>query len=238
MVMILTKTVTYRGKEIEVSKLKPSSRIQVLIECPTCHKQRHAAYGRIKNNQRCHLCALHSLRKHLEVGSKYSRYEVVGPGTKLGYSLCKCECGTLKEVGNYALTRLLTKSCGCYQKEIVSEVCRGLATRQGGANHPNWKGGISGERELHDAQKETKDWKKRIYERDLYTCQCCGQVGYKLNVHHIQSYSENPALRLVDSNGIALCLKCHTSFHKQAGRKHINQESLNLFLNNPLRATI
>lgn len=35
--------------------------------------------------------------------------------------LCRCECGRKKVVAGYSLTRGLTKSCGCYQKEIARE---------------------------------------------------------------------------------------------------------------------
>ena len=228
--MILTDKVTYRGKEIEVSKLKPRSLIIVLIECPVCHKQRHAAYGRIKDNQRCHSCALKSLIRRLVIGSKYNRYEVIGLGKKTGHSLCKCECGTIKEVGNYELITGGSKSCGCYQKEVVSEIGKRVTKLYVGDRHPNWKGGISGERELHEAKKETKYWKKQIYKRDNHTCQHCGQKGYKLNVHHVNSYSEYPEQRLDINNGITLCLDCHTKFHKKYGRKHVNEEMLNEFI--------
>lgn len=34
---------------------------------------------------------------------------------------CKCECGNIVEVDSYNLRKGLTKSCGCYQKEMASK---------------------------------------------------------------------------------------------------------------------
>lgn len=62
--------------------------------------------------------------------------------------------------------------------------------------------------------KEYSEWRNKVFERDSYTCQCCGQVGGTLNAHHIKEYAKHPDLRLVISNGITLCEKCHKSLHK------------------------
>lgn len=40
---------------------------------------------------------------------------------KHGYSLCKCTCGTEKEVLNYNLKHGISKSCGCLDHELASE---------------------------------------------------------------------------------------------------------------------
>ena len=228
--MILTKIVVYRGKEIEVSKLKHCSIKEVLIECPVCHTQRYAAYRRIKDNQRCHSCALKSLIKTLSIGEKYHRWIILDIGSKPGRSLCRCDCGTIKEVGNYSLTSGRAYSCGCFRKENAAKNMRETTKKQRRENHPNWTGGISDERDLFHAKKETKDWKKYIYEKDEYTCKSCGQVGYKLNVHHIQSYSEHIDLRLDPDNGITFCDNCHRNFHKIYGRKNIGIEHIKLFI--------
>ena len=63
---------------------------------------------------------------------------------------------------------------------------------------------------------EYREWRNAVFERDNYTCQCCGQKGGKLNAHHIKPFSEYPKLRLVISNGITLCAKCHKEAHKKA----------------------
>jgi len=239
--MILTKLVIYRGKETKVSELKPQSAKMVLVECPICKKQRYANYSRIKYNQRCHLCALKSMTKFLPTGNKYNRYTVINNGLKIGKSLCQCDCGTIKEIDNYELTSGHTKSCGCFKSEKASYNLQMTTKNQKKENHPMWKGGISSERNIFNAQKETKDWRQHIYERDNYTCQSCGQIGYKLNVHHIQSYLEYSELRLTLNNGITLCENCHRQFHKLFGRKNIGIEQINKFLlrqKNPLEEVL
>ena len=61
---------------------------------------------------------------------------------------------------------------------------------------------------------EYNDWRKKVYERDKYTCQICGIKGGKLNAHHIHKYSQYPALRYDIDNGITLCEDCHRKIHK------------------------
>lgn len=56
---------------------------------------------------------------------------------------------------------------------------------------------------------EYEDWRKQVFERDLYTCQMCGEVGGYLQAHHIKSFSEYPELRLSLDNGCTLCIGCH-----------------------------
>jgi len=64
-----------------------------------------------------------------------------------------------------------------------------------------------------------KEWRERIYKRDNYTCQHCGQYGGTLNAHHIKSYAKYPDLRLDINNGITLCTTCHKAVHKKKGKK-------------------
>ena len=168
----------------------------------------------------------------IPIDTRFHRLVVIGESEKSGKSTCKCDCGTIKDCDNGNLFNGNSKSCGCYQKEIASDRFKELSKNQKGKNHPNWKGGISHERELFDTQKETKDWKKTIYIRDNFTCVSCNQIGYELNVHHIKPYSLFPDLRLDLDNGITLCEKCHRDFHKKYGRKNIGLKELNEFLNN------
>ena len=61
---------------------------------------------------------------------------------------------------------------------------------------------------------DAERWRKRVFERDQYTCQICGNKSGKqnpveLNAHHIKRFSEYPRLRFDISNGITLCSRCH-----------------------------
>ena len=63
--------------------------------------------------------------------------------------------------------------------------------------------------------KEYTNWRKRVFDRDNYTCQKCGQIGGTLNAHHIKHYKDYHKLRYELSNGITLCEKCHKELHKK-----------------------
>lgn len=61
---------------------------------------------------------------------------------------------------------------------------------------------------------EYKAWRDDVFRRDMYTCQNCGQVGGRLNAHHIKHYATHPELRYDTENGITLCERCHREEHK------------------------
>lgn len=88
-------------------------------------------------------------------------------------------------------------------------------------NHWNWRGGVN---PINDSIRKSLDyqnWRKQIYERDNYTCQCCGETGKILNAHHIYNFADYPNLRTSIDNGITLCEDCHTKrgvgFHSLYG---------------------
>jgi hypothetical protein len=78
-----------------------------------------------------------------------------------------------------------------------------------GKKNINWKGGICSENyKLRRSVRYIK-WRKKIFERDNYTCKKCGKKGGKLHPHHIKSWSRYPKLRFVVGNGITFCIDCH-----------------------------
>ena len=64
-----------------------------------------------------------------------------------------------------------------------------------------------------------QEWRKSVFKRDDYTCQCCGSKGGKLNAHHLKSFADYPDLRFDVDNGVTLCESCHKSFHGRRRRK-------------------
>jgi len=74
----------------------------------------------------------------------------------------------------------------------------------------NWKGGITTINEKLRKAEEYIIWRWLIFERDNYTCQECGNKGCYISAHHIKPFATNPKLRLVMSNGVTLCRKCHS----------------------------
>jgi 5-methylcytosine-specific restriction endonuclease McrA len=61
--------------------------------------------------------------------------------------------------------------------------------------------------DIRFTQMEWKELRKKIYERDNWTCQKCGKHGGRLNCHHIEPWriSKNNS----PNNLITLCLPCH-----------------------------
>lgn len=84
-----------------------------------------------------------------------------------------------------------------------------------GERNPNWKGGITPENSRIRHSVEYKEWRKKVFERDDYTCQCCGKRGGTLHAHHKQPFCSNKELRLDVENGITLCDKCHYKLHRR-----------------------
>lgn len=105
-----------------------------------------------------------------------------------------------------------------------------------GENNPNWKGGVSYEYEGR-LSLECLDWKKNVYKKDNYTCQCCGAKNgngkhITLNAHHIFNWNDYEGLRYDINNGITLCDKCHIEFHIIYGKKLNNKEQIDEFIHN------
>jgi 5-methylcytosine-specific restriction endonuclease McrA len=90
-----------------------------------------------------------------------------------------------------------------------------------GANNHLWRGGINRQNDILRKRFEYKTWRTKVYQRDGYTCQCCGKQG-KLNAHHLYSFASYEELRYDVNNGITLCIDCHDStkkgsFHNTCG---------------------
>lgn len=76
-----------------------------------------------------------------------------------------------------------------------------------------------------------RSWRFKVYKRDSFTCQICGQVHGDLNAHHLDGYSWAEDKRYDVSNGVTLCLTCHKAFHSENGYKDIRKEQFEAFRN-------
>lgn len=97
-----------------------------------------------------------------------------------------------------------------------------------GVNNHNWKGGITPLIIKIRSYKKYDEWRKKIYERDDFICQMCGDNrGHNLQAHHKKSFAEiiqendiknfNESLKCKElwsiDNGVTLCKDCHKKIH-------------------------
>ena len=129
-------------------------------------------------------------------------------------------------------------------KEIASDINRRIESscRQRGISVEDFNGFTHSENQLIRNSSDYKLWAKKVFERDNYTCQCCGKRSKKnnpvnLNAHHLKNFAQNIELRLDVSNGITLCECCHLpqfkgSFHNLYGCTDNTVEQLNEYIDN------
>lgn len=289
-ILILTEYVVIKNNKIKIDELPNNSHAKIEVVCPQCMKIRTTEYRQIiKNNHHlCKKCVHLNLRNEMPIDLKFGKWTTISSSEFVGKTLCRCDCGTLRDVDNYSLingessscgcdtsynkdrrisvnvgdvynrlmvvnligdfececsckcggsiitknTRLvngLVKSCGCLQKEIASNNISKINTFFIKENHPNWKGDISGDREVFMQTSEYKAFRFEVYKRDDYECQKCG-CNHSLNAHHVIPYAENTELRTKVDNGITFCEECHREFHKIYGRKNIGQKEIDEYI--------
>ncbi len=86
---------------------------------------------------------------------------------------------------------------------------RGMSKYRSGKNSPAWQGGKTAEGHRIKHSLPYYNWRARVFKRDDYTCQICGERGGKLDADHIKPFSLFPKLRLSLGNGRTLCVLCH-----------------------------
>jgi hypothetical protein len=71
-------------------------------------------------------------RLEFEPGRRFGMLTVVGPalsrqqpnGRIRGYTACRCDCGTLREVISWELGAGIQKSCGCQRGKNFAQACK------------------------------------------------------------------------------------------------------------------
>lgn len=92
-----------------------------------------------------------------------------------------------------------------------SKTCTAKANFTGltGEKSSNWKGGITPINELIRKSPQYREWRDKVFMKDNYTCQQCGNRGCYFEAHHMKAFAQYPELRFDVDNGITLCVPCH-----------------------------
>lgn len=115
--------------------------------------------------------------------------------------------------------------CGANLVNKKANLCRGCWSKSiSGENSPNWRGGVRSYYDLLRSSSKLATWRSKVYKRDNYTCQECGDnTGGNLNADHIKPFalilkennitSKRKGLMCVElwdiNNGRTLCVNCH-----------------------------
>ena len=111
-------------------------------------------------------------------------------------------------------------------KKKVSLGMRGVNTWAKGKKLPDrsgenswfWKGGVSiinrTKRQTAESTVEYREFRRKVFKRDNYTCQVCGDrtmAGHKIKIQidHIKPFRFFPDLHMSEENVRTICLPCH-----------------------------
>lgn len=173
------------------------------IECPICNKLFKIRPSTIERRICC------SRKCYGEYKNKYpEKYNLFQKGHK-GYDTSPWLGKKRDEV-----TRQNMSESHLNNPKVIKHL-KELGKIKSGKNHWNWKGGITDEMKLLRRTEEYQFWRNKVYARDNWTCQECGQKLKDIVAHHIKSFRDNPELRYDVENGRTLCRSCHKKFHNK-----------------------
>lgn len=66
---------------------------------------------------------------------------------------------------------------------------------------------------------EYRKWREKIIKRDKNICKLCGIRTDEIHVHHLISFNRSEKFATDISNGMSLCVNCHSLIHKKKFKK-------------------
>jgi 5-methylcytosine-specific restriction endonuclease McrA len=108
-------------------------------------------------------------------------------------------------------------------KKKISDTGKFTKPWNGGKNSHFWRGGRTTITKTLKQSHEYREWRRKVFERDNWTCQKCKTRGGNLHPHHIIPLSKIIYMNNIETlddcknclilwdvhNGITLCEKCH-----------------------------
>lgn len=193
---------------------------RVRVNCTYCDKEKKVQpyYARINTNHYCNPKCQANHRKIIYKGKGSPRYNKAKK---------KCD-GCEKEIKLHPSVLEIQEyhfcSYDCYKNNIGQYFT--------GKNHPRYNEELTESERLNNRDyPDYNKWRIEVFERDHYTCKCCGDnKGGNLQAHHIYNYSEHKDIRTDVKNGITLCKKCHKEFHDSFGYANNNEQQLKIYL--------
>lgn len=151
--------------EIDVEKSKEKKRTWVKAQC-SCGEVISVSHNALQRGN-TKTCGHSNLLRENIIGKRYGRWtviEYIEDRNHKPYYLCKCNCGTEREICRDYLVNGTSQSCGCLQKEIVAK-----------NNFIDLTGQTFGKLkvlELHEEKTEEKGM-------SIWKCLCeCGNISF------------------------------------------------------------
>jgi len=251
--------------EVSINHLTPGSYAKVTYECDFCHQTlttqwQTYMYKRNKcvtANDCCSNCLQIKAKQNMEAkygDNNFRHIESINRKileTNLKKYGCENPFGN-KEIQNKIKQHYLDKygveSCRqipeveekrkqtCLEKYGVTNYGAIWAREHCREKSPTWKGENVIHERIDRGLPEYRSWRKQVFGRDKYTCQCCGAKNgngkfIRLEAHHIFNWGKYPDKRFDVNNGITLCQQCHIDFHSAYGKTDNNNIQLQRFLN-------
>lgn len=194
-----------------------------------CGNESRIKLGAFKRGVRCRICAGNSPETYENVKNFFSlnNCELIAStysnnNQKLEYI---CSCSEIATTTYYHYKKSLYHKCKKCADKLNGD-------RIKGKNHPQWNP------ELTDEDRVDRrnicgysDWRKAVYEKDNYACQCCG-TNEDLQAHHLDGYHWCEERRLDVTNGATLCISDHKLLHSIYGYRNNTEEQYEEFIEN------
>lgn len=226
-----------RECNLEYQRIKYQSKIFKKI-CPVCQKEFEGFKNKVYCSSRCKyhrlylkpdgykecLCCKKPFPIKKTTGKHKTKLGIAPYFHKFCSKLCAVRFTTQQPEYRKKLSEILKGRPSPFKGvKLPPERVEKIRLNNLGPKSHFWKGGITPLRKQIREHFFYKEWRKKIFERDNYTCQLCGQRGKKLEADHIKPFSvileEYQIKSLEDAlkceefwditNGRTLCKECH-----------------------------